>query len=94
MLRVIQEALANAHKHAQANKVCVVMTCDDMQATITVMDDGCGFNPEAVPADGYNHFGLLFMRERMAQIGGSLTIHSRLGGGTQVTIQVPINGRR
>ena len=93
LIRVIQEALTNARKHAQARNVRVVMTCEDKQATITVADDGWGFYPDAAPTDGCNHFGLLFMRERVAQIGGSLSIHSSLGEGTQVIMQIPINGR-
>jgi len=91
LIRVIQEALANTRKHAQASNVCVSMIREDNQITIVVEDDGRGFNPEAQAIDGCNHFGLLFMRERMAQIGGSLVIQSKQEQGTKVMLHVTIN---
>ena len=91
LIRVIQEALANTRKHAQASKVRVSMIRERNQIKIVVEDDGCGFNPEEQGTDGCNHFGLLFMRERMAQIGGSLVIQSKQEQGTKVMLHVTIN---
>ena len=90
LLRAIQEALTNAHRHAKAQKVRVTLTRQGNQASIVVADDGRGFDQQALPASGEEHFGLGFMRERMAQIGGSLTVCSAVGSGTQVKLQVPI----
>lgn len=90
LLRVIQEALTNARKHSDAHCVQVAFARQDGQARIVVADDGCGFDADQLAGDSGRHFGLAFMRERMAQIGGSLTIHSRPGAGTRLVLQVPI----
>jgi signal transduction histidine kinase len=90
LLRVIQEALTNARKHGHAHSVQVTFERQDSKAHIVVIDDGCGFDPEAL-ADFHNrHFGLAFMRERMAEIDGSLAIVSRPGVGARVTLEVPL----
>ena len=90
LLRVIQEALTNARKHSLARGVCVTLACEGAQATIVVADDGVGFDPEALPADGQSHFGLAFMAERMAQIGGDMAIESEPGAGTRVVLRAPL----
>ncbi|MDD3827118.1 MAG: histidine kinase N-terminal 7TM domain-containing protein [Anaerolineae bacterium] len=90
LLRVIQEALTNARKHSLAKSVCVTLACEGAQATIVVADDGVGFAPEALPAHGQTHFGLAFMAERMAQIGGDMVIKSEPGAGTRVVLHAPL----
>jgi PAS domain S-box-containing protein len=90
LLRVIQEALANARKHGRARCVRVVFGREDGQARIAVTDDGCGFDPGQPPSGECDHLGLDFMRDRMAQIGGCLTVHSKPGAGTELIFQVPI----
>jgi PAS domain S-box-containing protein len=90
LLRVIQEALTNARKHGRAHRVQVTFERRDSQARIVVADDGCGFDPDRLSASAGDHWGLAFMRERMARIGGSLTIHSQPGAGTQAVLLVPI----
>jgi signal transduction histidine kinase len=90
LLRVIQEALTNARKHGQANSVRVTFTHQDSRAQIVISDDGCGFDPEQLSLDASNHFGLVFMSERMEQIGGNVKIVSKPGAGTQVLIEAPI----
>ena len=92
LLRVIQEALTNARKHGAAGSVCVSVGQDGDQACIAVTDDGCGFDPQRSGSDGTSHFGLVFMRERMARIEGSVTIESGQGAGTSVKLKVPIHG--
>jgi len=93
LLRVIQEALTNTRKHSDAHNIKVSIERIGIDMVITVTDDGRGFDYSQF--DGYNesHFGLTFMRERMAQIGGSLEIDSKPGKGTLVKLEVPVRGK-
>jgi signal transduction histidine kinase len=84
--RVAQEALENTIQHAQARHVKVELVKNDENLTLTIMDDGRGFDPHAV--DGERHFGLKGMRERAETMGGSLEVKSRPGEGTMVRLQV------
>ena len=88
VLRVIQEAVTNARRHAPGCTVLVALEPHGDELSVTVADDGCGF---AVPpaGGGHNgHYGLTFMRERMQQVGGSVDIVSQPGLGTSVTLAV------
>ena len=87
--RVIQEALSNT-RHAEAHNVQVAVEERDSHACIVVSDDGCGFDPADVARDPGRHFGLVFMTERMEQIGGTLTINSQPGIGTRVMLEAPL----
>lgn len=91
LLRVIQEAMTNARRHGHAQTIAVTLERRAAETSITVMDDGDGFDPLAA-ADGDHHLGLGFMRERMAQIDGSVTIDSSPGAGTQVHLTAPLIG--
>jgi len=89
VLRVLQEALANARKHGRARNVRVTFAAERERLCMTVQDDGCGFAAEdGAVADG-RHFGLQFMQERAAQLGGSLQVQSAAGAGTRVVLEVP-----
>ncbi|MEZ3160596.1 sensor histidine kinase [Microbacterium sp. BWT-B31] len=86
VLRCLQEALSNAAKHAGAVRVSVRVEADTGgPVTLTVADDGRGFDP-AAPAAG---FGLDGMRERVALAGGALEVSSRPGRGTTVRVVLP-----
>jgi len=87
VLRVVQEALTNAHKHGQAHHIGVTVGRKNGGARVVVADDGQGFDPGAV---GDGHYGLAIMRERMAQVGGRLAIESRPGMGTRVALEAPL----
>ena len=89
--RLVQEALTNVAKHAQASAVWigVVDSNDDAHVDIEVRDDGRGFNPDAV-TDG---FGLLGMRERVGLVQGKVEVTSAPGEGTAVTAQIPVERR-
>jgi signal transduction histidine kinase len=89
LLRIGQEAINNAVKHAEANRIDVSLNFDTRIVRLSIRDDGRGFETDRQVADG--HFGLIGMRERAAQIGGVLTIHSALERGTQIAIDVPLN---
>ncbi|HEY6328940.1 MAG TPA: two-component regulator propeller domain-containing protein, partial [Blastocatellia bacterium] len=90
LLRVGQEALANAIKHAAAANVMLELIFNDGHVAIRVKDDGCGFATDAVPTAESGHFGLVGMAERAEQLGGRLTLKSSPGEGAEVEFEVPI----
>ena len=57
---------------------------------LTIVDDGRGFDPADVAASHVHHFGQRIMQERMAEIGGWVSVESGLGTGTRVTIEAPL----
>jgi signal transduction histidine kinase len=85
LLRVCQEALANVRKHADARSAAVRLDYDPAAIRLEVSDDGAGFDPARVNG-GY---GLRGMRTRVAEAGGTLTVRSAPGTGTQVSVLVP-----
>ena len=89
LFRIVQEALSNALKHAHASKVRVVVDLDAVPARVEIVDDGLGFDPDAVPLRA-RHLGLLSMEERAATIGGTLRIDSAPGRGTHVIVEVVV----
>jgi len=88
-LRVVQEALQNVRKHAEATNVTVVTRLDDDDWVLEVRDDGRGFDIGAVAARGRRNFGLQFMRERAELIGARFDVRSRPDGGTVVRLAIP-----
>ena len=82
LFRVVQEALNNVAKHAQARRVEIVMTRDGRGVTLHVADDGRGFDPEAPQSE--THLGLWSMRERVERLGGRFEVESAPGAGTTV----------
>ncbi|MEZ4866178.1 MAG: PAS domain S-box protein [Caldilineaceae bacterium] len=90
VLSLCSEALANVAKHAGAKQVKIELWWTATNLTITLEDDGCGFDVNRPQAE--NSFGLRIMQERAAQIGGSLLIQSQFNVGTQLTLQLPLSG--
>ncbi|WP_377274008.1 GAF domain-containing sensor histidine kinase [Peterkaempfera sp. SMS 1(5)a] len=89
VLRVAQEALHNALRHAHAATVTVELRGTAARgAVLRVVDDGRGFDPASVRRAG-RHLGLVSMRERAAAVGGSLTVESAPGKGAVVEMEVP-----
>lgn len=84
---VAQEALHNVLYHAQAQQVSLVLTEKAGQIRLVVEDDGLGFDPENLPQE---RLGIAGMRERMALVGGTLTIESTPGHGTTLFAQAPL----
>ncbi len=86
--RVVQEALTNVARHADANQVTVQLVWEGTTLILTVLDDGCGFilprNFQGLTADG--HFGLVGMQERVRLIDSTLTVESVPGYGTTVRV--------
>jgi signal transduction histidine kinase len=90
LIRVVQEALTNSRKHSGAQTLKVSVELNTSKALITVTDDGKGFDASQIDSCNGSHFGLVFMRERMAEIGGSLTIVSVPNGGTVLKLEAPV----
>jgi signal transduction histidine kinase len=86
VLRIVQEALANAVRHAQPNRVRLRLHHQDGQVAVTVSDDGAGFDPARAERHG---MGLGLMRERVAELGGSFQLESTPGQGTSVQVLLP-----
>jgi len=84
LYRIVQEALTNVAKHADAHTVSIVLTRKNGRVTLMIEDDGRGFDP-ARPADG---FGLQGMRERVDLLGGRLEVESRTGAGATLAVEV------
>jgi len=94
VLRIAQEALANVLRHSQATRATVDLRYHPNELTLTLTDDGIGFQAtdRTLPARG--HFGLQGMRERAEQIAGTLSVESSPKSGTKITLRVPLaNGR-
>jgi len=87
LLRIGQEAVANAVKHGHASKIVVQLRYSTASVRLAVSDDGQGFVPRSSPA---GHFGLLDMHERAQSIGSQLEIESQPGHGTCVTVEIPL----
>jgi signal transduction histidine kinase/ligand-binding sensor domain-containing protein len=90
LLRIAQEAVTNASKHAQATRIKVTLERTGKTLNLTVIDDGCGFQIDDAFAAMGGHFGLIGIRERAERIGGELRLESRPHAGTEVEISVPI----
>ncbi|WP_082119809.1 sensor histidine kinase [Saccharothrix sp. ST-888] len=90
LLRLTQEALANAVRHAAAGRIAVTLSYLDDEVTLDVFDDGVGFDPLTRPDAGRPTFGLHGMHERIAALGGSLTVESAPGEGTAVAVALPL----
>jgi signal transduction histidine kinase len=87
VFRIIQEALANIRRHAQATHAAVLLDLTDTTLTVTVRDDGVGFTPAHRTSA---RLGLLAMRERAAAINGRLAIDSAPDHGTSITLTVSL----
>ena len=86
--RVVQEALTNVAKHAEATAVEINVANDNGEITVEVYDNGRGITPADTSKKG--HFGLQGMHERVNHFGGQVNVVPRNGGGTVVTITLPI----
>jgi two-component system, NarL family, sensor histidine kinase DevS len=92
LYRIVQEALTNVVKHAQAAKVSILVTPKDGAVAALIEDDGRGFEPgaEGDAGGGGGGLGLVGMTERVSLLGGRLTVESTQGTGTTVMAEVPL----
>lgn len=86
LYRLVQEALTNVVKHAEAQQVAITLVERDGGIDLAIEDDGRGFDP----SDDSDGFGLVGMRERATLLGGTLTVASSPGEGTQVLAALPV----
>jgi PAS domain S-box-containing protein len=90
LLGAIQEGLTNVGKHSEARNLQISSKLNEGTAQISITDDGHGFDVGQLKRGVDGHFGLGFMQQRMAQIGGSVKITSEPGAGTTLTLAVPL----
>lgn len=88
LFRIVQEALHNAVKHSNATHLKVLMNYNADNFTLTISDDGNGFQPDQLPAS-QTGIGLKSMRNRAALIGGEFSLQSSKNNGTSISIQLP-----
>jgi two-component system NarL family sensor kinase len=88
LYHVVLEALNNVVKHAHAQRSTVYLQVEEGRCHLTIQDDGTGFDPEAARLGAGQ--GLRNMRERVAQIGGRLSLQTDVGSGTRIDIDVTL----
>ena len=87
LYRMVQEALTNVARHAQARSVDIELCTDGDRLLLTVSDDGIGVDASTLQRTG--SFGLMGLRERAHMLGGSIEIGGRAGGGTRLVVRLP-----
>ena len=92
LFRIVQEALSNVVQHAKAERVSVKLEIDLDTLTVTIKDNGIGFDMEQVLHDPekWDHFGIRGILERAKLVGGEATINSKKGRGTTIIVTVPL----
>lgn len=94
LLRVIQEACSNSIKHGHAKEINVSLKYEPKSLTLTIKDDGDGFDTSAIPEftrDDNSGFGLSMMKERIYLLSGKISILSKPGEGCTVRVIIPVN---
>jgi signal transduction histidine kinase len=91
LLRIAQEAVANAVKHGGASRIEIELAFNPENVRLTISDDGQGFSPDTAARTG--HFGLPDMRERAQSMGSQLLIDSGSGRGARLSVEVPISSQ-
>jgi signal transduction histidine kinase len=92
LLRIGQEAICNVVKHAHARQIRVELDYTaGANVRLTICDDGHGFDIDNAPDADIGHFGLVGMRERAEKLGGKLSVRSRIGQGTEIVVEAPVD---
>lgn len=89
LFRIVQEALNNVRKHAKATSVRILLELAPLSINAIIKDNGCGFDTRKEPEE--NQFGLKGMREWVELLKGDISISSKLGKGTRISVSIPIN---
>ncbi|MEG6523459.1 sensor histidine kinase [Desulfotomaculum sp. 1211_IL3151] len=91
VFRIIQEALVNIKKHAQAQKIIIKMELISKRINVSIIDDGCGFCVGSIkPREDGSGYGLLGMKERIQLLKGALMLNSTPGKGTEIRFYLPL----
>lgn len=90
-IRIIQEALSNIRKHAEATQVFVKVTASANEVILSIQDDGKGFDVSQIEQNDFSKFGIRTSRERAESIHSKLDIESSPEHGTKVTLSIPLN---
>jgi signal transduction histidine kinase len=88
--RIIQEAVTNVARHAEASLCRVEIARMDASLRISIEDNGRGFDQAASPGPISRGLGLVGVRERVARLGGTFCVESRLGAGTRLLVELPV----
>jgi signal transduction histidine kinase len=89
LYRIVQEALTNVGKHAQASAVTVVVRREPRRVCCSIRDDGIGFDPGTARSTS-GGIGLIGIRERLVPLGGALSIDAAPGRGTELRVTIPV----
>jgi signal transduction histidine kinase len=89
VLQVGRQAIANALQHAGATEIQVLVSYGPKDLRLRVLDNGCGITEQQLNRRGSGHYGIQGMYERAERIGGTISIRSLLGGGTEINLTVP-----
>ena len=90
LLMVVREAIYNAVRHGRSSEVEVYVHFDAGRCDVRIHDNGAGFDTDLVSSLPAGHYGLVGMKERIARVGGDMTLSSKPGGGTDVTFSIPL----
>ena len=90
LYRVVQEALTNVSRHARARNVDLQLRREGSEIVCTVRDDGIGFDAAKIQSPGGHGLGLIGIKERLAALGGSLTVSSLPGQGAKLAFVIPL----
>jgi signal transduction histidine kinase len=93
LLRISQEAVANAIKHGRPRRIELQLVFEPASVALMVRDDGHGFEPNKKPTVRNGHFGLAGMHERAKALNGTVEVESRPGKGTVIIVEVPVKER-
>ena len=93
LIRATRELLVNVRKHSQAETVTIAVTRHGESIRVTVSDTGIGFDQDALAGSVGHRFGLVIVRERLAEVGGAIEIVSARSAGTLVTMEAPLSGK-
>ncbi len=93
LFRVAQEGMRNAIKHSGASHVALRLSSEGERLRLTVRDDGCGFEVPRRLSElaAHDHFGLVSIAERVAQVGGDLAIRSEPGAGSEIIVHITVS---
>ena len=90
VFRVVQEAITNIARHAQASEANISLVHKEGKLIVRVEDNGVGFDPTLVMNNGQTGWGLRGMQERISLLGGKFYIGSKAGNGTLLLAEVPL----